>query len=136
MIYPTRPIKENSLSLGFNYYDNEMVVQEDGRIASFFISKNEELKGWVFSHYEDKFGFTVVERGESSFLLEKIANNIKHVRTSFLKYITRGKHYDFNENIENFATFSFGGALSKREGIVIYDKFTNDILRYKIFIIS
>jgi hypothetical protein len=138
MIFPTRPIRENKFSLGYNYYDDENVVQEDGRIAHFAISKETEKDGWQFQYYVDKYGFTIWDEKFSeskegkryrNLLLNSIINYDKSNVFSEL-----GRDFVFGEK-ENLFRFSYGGPLSMRRGWFILN-LRNSIVRSKTTIIS
>lgn len=119
MKYPTRPIKENEFSFGHNYYDEENIIQEDGRIAHFSISKNTEKDGWKFEYYIDKYGFMI---WSDEFRESK---NGKDYRDRLLKsiidytdhqvFLELGRDFRLNKD-EILFRYSYGGVLSLRMG--------------------
>lgn len=117
---PTRePRNEPSLEK-YTYYDHEVVVQEDGRLAKFEWNNKERDKGWQFSHWEDKFGFKLFE--------DKDIRTTHHLLDS---EIPLGSHIDLSDvpglkqslsDTEQLHEFKYGGVMSGRGGFYITPK--------------
>jgi hypothetical protein len=108
--YPTRqPRHEPSLE-EYNYYDHEIVIQPDGRMAKFsFQSKQRDL-GWQFDYYEDVDGFRIWTEKDDPELLISAEVPIVQVVDHHTKMPTL-------VDGEVLKAYLFGGAMSQRAGL-------------------
>lgn len=114
MLMPSRnPRNEPSLN-DYNYYDHELVTQEDGKIARFSWCNKEKEKGWQFSNWEDAQGFHIVDENTNAKFLIQILNSKSNSRFGAYEF-----KIDDDEEIHNY---EYGGILSKRGGVFITKK--------------
>lgn len=128
MIYPSRKIRGvDNFTAKFNYYDSEKVIQEDGKIAVFSISRDTQSEGWKFDHYVDGRGFMIFE-GDDHFLKwddkltveQKLLLSEKPYTQSDVDF-ELGSDFKLGED-EVLHKYEHGGVMSMRGGWYITQK--------------
>ena len=128
MIYPTRKIREvGEFTAKFNYYDNEKVVQEDGKIAVFTISRDTQNDGWKFDHYIDHRGFMVWTKEDHDLRWDDKLTYEQLLLISEKPYNANDVKYELTPNFaleenEVLHKYEYGGIMSMRGGWYITHK--------------
>ena len=129
MKFPDRPIRTTDPHTAkYNYYDHEKVVQDDGRIAAFQITNHTRDKGWVFTGYKDKYGFSLWDDedrkrmwDESITVEQLLIRSIKGGCTIHKARQEFGNDFELGEG-EIMLEYKYGGMLSGRGGYIIVHK--------------
>lgn len=138
MIYPTRKIREvDSFTKNYDYWDDEKVTQEDGRIALFFMSNHSQDKGWQFDHYVDSYNFMIWEESHHNLMWDNNITTEQLLLKSIIPHTPDDMKYELGQDFkigenEQISKYRYGGVLSSRWGWFITSKDNpNKILRSK-----
>lgn len=125
MNFPIRePRNEPNLAFG-NYWDHEVVKQENGRLAAFSWQSAERAKGWQFMHWQDAQGFVLLEGDQQTNETAQMLLN------SVCEDDGRDALPTVNEN-ETLHAYHYGDVLSGRWGwFVVSSNDPKRVLRYK-----
>jgi hypothetical protein len=128
MKYPERQPRDEPSLEKYTYYDNEKVIQDDGRISLFTWNNKQKDKGWIFDCYVDKNDFHILteESQNSEFvkLLIKSEFPLTEYPIEFSTYTL--------EDDEQLHAYRYGSIMSERGGYYITPKNNNfKILKIK-----